>query len=77
MIATLTRSGFSFKAQSPYRVLWKTLGETSEVKKQGSLYGLKELTDPPSNIPIGIISRDEVAATEGEGNWNDNGERQE
>lgn len=57
IIETLKRSGFSFKAQSPYRVLWATLTQAEEIQKQGSLFGLKEWketsrTQPPVTMPV-------------------------
>lgn len=42
MLLILERSGYHFKAQNPYRILWRTLSDADEIKKQGSLFGLKE-----------------------------------
>jgi hypothetical protein len=42
ILTALGRSDFHFKAKNPYRILWKTLSESEEIQKQGSLFGLKE-----------------------------------
>jgi hypothetical protein len=42
MLSILEGSGYHFKAQNPYRILWRTLSDADEIKKQGSLFGLKE-----------------------------------
>ena len=42
MLETLERSDYHFKAQNPYRILWKTLSEADEIQKQGGWFGLKE-----------------------------------
>jgi hypothetical protein len=45
ILSILERSGYHFKAQNPYRILWKTLSEADEIHNRGGEFGLKEWKD--------------------------------
>lgn len=47
MIDTLKSTGYQFKAQSPYRVLYGILRDAPEIQKHGTQYGLVEWKDSP------------------------------